>query len=266
MRAARIFAGSLAALVLAGCTSMRVQSDHDREAPLTEFQTYEWVEPAASGADSGLGFDSPLMARRIESSVHARLAESGFEQSASGTPDFLISFRMVAQEEVRELGSYGPYGHGGHGHGSRHGRHGGHGGHGHGGHGTTHSQEMVRCVLVLDIWDSGSGRLVWRGWARWLLDANPSPEKVTKHLQRAVDRILNEFPPDEARAGAGSAEEGVGSVATATRRPGRPARRASDSTPRPAHGIRAAPRPSPRGRASGAPALPGRAGGPARTP
>lgn len=195
MRAVQVLIGSLAALVLAGCASMNVRSDYDREASLAGFRTYEWVEPGPSGPDSGLGFDSPLMARRIQNSVHATLARMGYDRSAAGTPDFRISYRMVAQEEVQQLSSYGPYGHGGFGRGFGHF---GHRGHGHGGYATTHTRDVVRCVLVLDIWDSRSDRLVWRGWARWLMDGNPSPEKVTKHLDRAVDRILSEFPPERA--------------------------------------------------------------------
>lgn len=193
MRAVSILVGSLAALVIGGCASMNVRSDYDREAPLAGFRTYEWVELGPSGADSGLGFDSPLMAQRIQNSVHATLAKRGFERPASGTPDFRVSYRMVAREEVQQLSSYGPYGHGGFGRGF--GRF-GHGGHGHGGYATSYTRDVVQCILVLDIWDSRSNRLVWRGWARWLLDENPSPEKVTEHIDRAVDRILSEFPPE----------------------------------------------------------------------
>lgn len=195
MSVARILIGSLAAVTIAGCASMKVRSDFDRGSSLTGLRTYEWVEPARPRSDSGLGFDSPLMAERIQSSVHATLAERGFARPESGTPDFRISYRMVAQEEVQQLSSYGPHGHGGFGHSFGHR---GHGGHGHGGYGTTFTRDVVRCVLVLDIWDSRSDRLLWRGWARWLLDGNPSPEKVTKHIDRAVGRILSEFPPQRA--------------------------------------------------------------------
>lgn len=200
----RILTGALAVHVLAGCAVMNVQSDYDREASLAGFRTYEWVEPGPRGVDTGLGFDSPLMAQRIQNSVHAGLAKRGFERSASGTPDFRVSYRMVAQEEVQQLSSYGPYGHGGFRHGFGHFGHRGHG-HGHGRYGTTHTRDVVRCILVLDIWDSRSNRLVWRGWARWLLDGNPSPEKVTKHINQAVDRILSEFPPE----GVGTASPAV---------------------------------------------------------
>jgi len=206
MRSVQIIATSLTAIAVAGCASMSVRSDYDPDTSLAGFQTYEWVEPGPSGAgaeargaDSGIGFDSPLMAERIRSSVRTTLAGRGFDRVASATPDFRISYRMVAREEVQQLSTGGPYGYGGFGHGG-HGHRGfGHGGHGFGGgYGSTFTRDVVRCILVLDIWDPRSGRLLWRGWARWMMSGDPSPEKVTERLERAVGRILDEFPPEGA--------------------------------------------------------------------
>lgn len=47
-----------------------------------------------------------------------------------------------------------------------------------------------------------------RGSARWLLDENPSPEQVAMDSDRAVARILSEFPPE--RAGAARSTEAIG--------------------------------------------------------
>lgn len=190
----------LAVVSLAACTSMNVQSDYDRDMSFGDLRTYEWIEAdSASAAESGLGFDSPLMGRRIQESVDTVLASRGYRRASSGPPDFRISYRMVAREEIQHLGSghsrYSPYRHRfGHGHGHRFGH-----GFGHG-NGSSLARDVVRCVLVLDVWDRRSGELVWRGWARWRLGADPSPEKVARHLDQAVQRILSRLPPGAGEA------------------------------------------------------------------
>lgn len=208
---------ALTALTLAGCgTAMSVRSDHDRGASFTGFDSYVWVESAdSSGVEDDLGFDSELMARRIQEMVHAELASLGYVrgESRSARPDFAISYSMVAREEMEhvDLGhgghSYSPHRHRGFGHGG----HGfGHGGHGHGGHGhggrSGFTRDIVKCILVLDVRDPETDRLLWRGWARWHLDDDPSPEKVTRHLARAVEEILGRFPPERVSATAGVPE------------------------------------------------------------
>ncbi len=193
MRAIRTLAGSLTVLALAGCGYMRVQTDYDQDAAFGRLRTYELVEvtPDAGGDPA---FDSPLIERRIRDYVDAGLASMGYEKPISGAPDFRISYRMVARAAVQTYYGYGGlYGGHGFGHGFGHGRYGGHGGFG--GYGPYYSRDVVKCILVLDVVDSRSNELIWRGWARWIVSENPSPKQLGEELNKAVLRILDEFPP-----------------------------------------------------------------------
>ena len=202
MKTLGMLAGSVTILVLSACASINVRTDYDDEVSFGEFRTYEWVG-AARGDGGDLGFDSPLMARRVQRSIHAELASMGYERVMASTADFRISYRMVARDDVdNSSGYYRPYGYGGFGHDR-------HRGYGSGGYGT-YARDVVRCVLVLDVWDTRSEQLAWRGWAIWLLDEDPSPETVRKHIDKAIHRILSEFPPEGARGPA---------AAVAARRP-----------------------------------------------
>lgn len=189
-------------LMLAGCSStMNVQSDYDREVSFDNLDSYIWVEGIREYEDQGrLGFDSEIMARRIRDMVHAELANRGYvrKESDLAQADFAISYRMLATEEVDQLG------HGGHG---GHGGRGGHrvyGGHGYGGT-SAYTRDVVRCILMLDVHDPATNQLIWRGWVRWQMDEEPSPEDVTQRLGQAVEEILSAFPP--------------GRVSTAARQP-----------------------------------------------
>lgn len=194
-------------LALAGCsttTRMSIESDYDREATFSDLESYGWIESANPYEDGGaLGFDNDIMARRIQMMVHAGFDSLGYlynesyEEIGSDKPDFEVSYRMLASEEVEQVrstqpigyqSSYGSYG--GHGRHGRHGRHGGYGGIG----SSSYARDIVQCVLMLDVWDYKSDRLVWRGWARWQMNERPSPEEVTQLLERAVVEILSEFP------------------------------------------------------------------------
>lgn len=192
------------ALALGGCsTRMNIQSDYDRGATFRGLESYGWIESANPYEDRGaLGFDSDIMARRIQKMVHAELDSLGYlykesyEESDSNQPDFEISYRMLATEEVEQVRRTHPIGHH-----SGHRRYGGHGVQGgYGGHGTSsYTRDVVQCILMLDVWDVETDRLVWRGWARWQLGERPSPEEVTQHLERAVREILSEFPTNRDR-------------------------------------------------------------------
>ena len=206
MRAIRTLAGLLTVLALAGCGSMKVQTDYVQGAAFERLRTYELVD-VAPGVGGDLGgdpvFDSPLMQQRIRNYVDAGLASMGYERPISGAPDFRVSYRMVAREAVQTYYGYGGlyggrgFGHGGHcGHGFGHGGHGGFGGFG--GSGPYYSRDVVKCVLVLDVLDSRSNQLIWRGWARWVVDEDPDPEQLGNDLGKAVLRILEEFPPGKA--------------------------------------------------------------------
>jgi hypothetical protein len=197
MRAIRTLAGALTVLALAGCGSMKVQTDYDRDAAFGRLRTYELVDvsPGAGGDAGGdPAFDNPLMEQRIRDYVDAGLASMGYEKPISGAPDFRISYRMVAREAVQTYYGYGGlYGGRGFGHGFGHGGHGGFGG-----YGPYYSRDVVKCVLVLDVVDSRSNELIWRGWARWIVSENPSPKQLGEDLNKAVLRILDEFPPGRA--------------------------------------------------------------------
>jgi len=49
--------------------------------------------------------------------------------------------------------------------------------------------------LVLDIYDPQSHELVWCGVARKALDSKANPDKQQKHLEKAVAKLIGNYPP-----------------------------------------------------------------------
>ncbi len=185
--------------LLAGCASLQVQTDYDRQAEFTQLMTYDFAETQVA-SDGPPAVNSPLLARHIEGAVASELDRIGFRHVESGTPDFRIAYRVVADERSRYVPSssfgfrsfYGSRG--------RFGRRffSPHSGFGFGfgfGPGTGSVRQDLRGTLVVDIIDVSSDEVIYRGWASKSLDLDPRPEMVRAYVDEAVMEILADFPP-----------------------------------------------------------------------
>ena len=198
MKSIRAVRGSLVALTLAGCASLQVRSDFDDQVSFQRLATYAWVDsgPAGTGHPA-LG--GGIVERRLRAAVDAQLLSKGYRNVTSGTPDFRIRYQVVAEPRSTVYQSYGysPYygrrfGRG------RYGRYGGYGGYG--GYGSGYVREFLEGTVILDIIDAGNDELIWRGWAKGELAANPKPDEVHEYIAKAVGKILDDFPPEGAEA------------------------------------------------------------------
>ena len=186
---------------MAGCTTIAVQRDYDEQASFDDYQTFSWI-PAKNTQDvPGPYRDDGLLDKRIKRAVTHALAHQGYTEQPDGTPDFYVVYRVGLRDVYYDPGySYGfgyPYGYGfGYRYGFRRSffGYGGYGypygGYGYGSHGaaTTYTEG----TLVIDIIDAGTNELVWRGAAASALgDATYD----AKDINKAVEKILEEFPP-----------------------------------------------------------------------
>lgn len=63
---------------------------------------------------------------------------------------------------------------------------------------TTEIDHVPVGSLILDLYDSGSGRLVWRGQASDELSGKP--DKDSQKLEKAVNKMFEKFPPQAKEA------------------------------------------------------------------
>ncbi len=193
---------SAAVLILAGCASLQVRTDYDPQASFTPLRTYDW-NGGEVDAGSNPAMNNPLLGKHIRGAVEGELDRRGYRKT-SGTPDFRIAYRVVAEE--RSYGYGGSYGYGrsyypgrygfrylGGGFFSPYGY--GYSGAGYGYGGAGRVRQYLRGTLVLDITDVGTGEVIWRGWASKSLHHDPRPEKVRMYVDEAVAEMLEDFPP-----------------------------------------------------------------------
>ena len=206
---------SFAVFALAGSATLQGQTNHDPEVSVPQLSTYDWVDQEAD-ARGHPAVDSPLLQRHIRDAVEGELGKLGYRKVTSDTPNLRIAYSVIAEEKSRIDGSYGygSYGYGPYGFGGLYGYprssyrgsfgfslYGGrylrpyYGYPGTGYAGAGRVREYLRVTLVLDIIDVRTEEVIFRAWERKSLRSDPSAKKVRKFVTKAVEEILEDFPP-----------------------------------------------------------------------
>jgi hypothetical protein len=152
--------------------AQQVNTDYDHSANFSQYHTYSWGQVHAS---------DPLFEPRIRNAVDHDLQSKGWQQVPSGGDVTLtaVGAKTNKQEYNTFYDGLGP------GWGWR--------GWGGGGISTTTVQNVPVGTLVVDIYDTSSKRLVWRGIANDTL--SDKPDKNSQKLEKAVDKMFQKFPP-----------------------------------------------------------------------
>lgn len=161
-----------------------VRYDFDKDKDFSKYKIYKWV--AIKGADQ----PDDLTAKRITEAIDAELARKGLTKTDAGTADLYVGFQTAVGTE-KEFTSfntgwgYGP-GWGG-------------GWYGYGGMATTTTYGSTSTVYIgqldLSMYDPAQKQLIWRGVASKTLDPRAKPEKKEKNINKAVAKLLKNFPP-----------------------------------------------------------------------
>ena len=171
--------------VLAGfALAQDVQYNFDQNADFSKYKTYRWEKHPKS-----LDVDDLTMGQ-LAKGFDAALSTKGLTRNDSGNTDLVIVFQLAVGQE-KQISSYSSdfgYGPGW-----------GRGWYGYGGMGSTMTTSTTSTInigsVVLDMYDTGSKQLVWRGMASKTLDSKAKPEKRQKNIDKAANKMLKNYPP-----------------------------------------------------------------------
>ena len=176
-------------ILLLGLTPVLAQDvryDFDKEKDFSKYKTYKWVP--IKGADQ----PDELTTKNIKASIDAELATKGMTKTESDDANLYVGFQTAIGTE-KEFTSYNSgWGYGG-----------GWGGgwYGHGGMASTTTYGSTSTVYVgtldLSMYDPAQKQLVWRGSVSKTLDPKAKPEKKEKNINKAVAKLLKNYPPKE---------------------------------------------------------------------
>ena len=171
----RILCSTAIAILAATASLAEVKTDYDRTADFSRYKTYSWGK---------VHTQNPLWADRVKAAVASALATKGWTEIESGGDVSIMAMEMT--DDHRTLNTY--YDNFGGGWGWR--RWGG----GFGGTSTTTEETYKVGTLVIDLFDTGNKKLIWRGRASDTL--SDKSDKNIKKLNSDVQRMFDHFPPD----------------------------------------------------------------------
>jgi len=165
----------------ANSSAQQVKTDYDRNANFGQYKTYCWEQVKTKDA---------LDVDRIKSAINAALAARGWTQVASGGDVSIIAVEMTQNQQTLNT-FYDGFG-GGWGW-----RRFGGGGFGGFGDATTTTDTYEVGTLVVDLFDTKTKQLLWRGSSSDTLSNNS--DKNIKNLDKGVEKMFQHFPPGSSK-------------------------------------------------------------------
>ena len=173
-----LLAAALLTMGVGRATAQSASTNIDKGTDFSKYKTYKWIS-----IENAQHLDE-LTADQLIGTLEVELAKKGLTKSKSDNADLLIGYQ-IARSGGKQLSQYNI----GAAHGSAAGATSGTAG------ATTtivHSGQ-----LVLDMYDSEKKQLVWRGVVSNAIDANAKPDKKQKHMDKAIEKLLKEYPPQK---------------------------------------------------------------------
>lgn len=162
------------ALLAGTMSAQQVKTDYDRGANFAQYKTYSWEQ--VKTRDS-------LNVDRIKTAVNAALAAKGWTLVESGGDVSILAMEITHHQQTLNTfyegfgGGWGwrRFGAGGF------------------GEATTTTDTYKVGTLVVDLFDSKTKQLIWRGSSSDTLSNNSN--KNIKNLDKSVEKMFKNFPP-----------------------------------------------------------------------
>lgn len=161
-----------------------VRYNFDRSADFSKYKTYKWVQVKEARPLN------QLQDQQLRAAIDAELAKKGLVKVEGDNADLLVAYQAAIGQE-KQFSAYttgfGP----GWGYGPGWGRYGGLES------STTTGQTSTIHVgsVGVDMYDAAGHDLIWRGEASKTLDMKAKPDKQQRNLQKAMAKLLKNYPP-----------------------------------------------------------------------
>jgi len=158
--------------------AQQVRTDYDRSANFVQYKTYSWEHVKTQ---------DPLDVDRIKHAVNAVLAAKGWTQVDSGGDVSIVAMEITRNQQTLDTfydgfgGGWGWRRFGGGGFGEA----------------TTTTETYRVGTVVVDLFDTKTKQLIWRGAASDTLSNNS--DKNIKNLDKGVDKMFKNFPPGSSK-------------------------------------------------------------------
>ena len=156
---------------------MTVSSHVDRGINFARYRTYDWGPADALPTGDPRLDKNPFFKDHVEGAVEKQLAARGLEMSSWGTPDLLIHYHASINQRIDVNRLDRRYGYC---------------------YGVDCLPDVIEYeagTLVLDIVDSRTNRVIWRGWAQDTVEGVLNNEdEMARQINEAITRMLARLP------------------------------------------------------------------------
>lgn len=151
--------------------------EFDKSADFSKYKTYRWVTlPGTEQLDE-------LTSGQLTGTLEVELEKKGLKKSQSGQADLEIGYE-VSKAGAKQLKNYDI--------GASYRSVGAVNATGGVNSTTIHSGE-----LILVLYDATKNQLVWRGIVTDPIEADAKPDKKQKHMTKAIEKLLKNYPPQK---------------------------------------------------------------------
>jgi hypothetical protein len=156
---------------------MTVSSHVDRGINFARYRTYDWGPADALPTGDPRLDKNPFFKDHVEGAVEKQLAARGLEMSTLGTPDLLIHYHASINQRIDVNRVDRRYGYC---------------------YGVDCPSDVIEYeagTLVLDIVDSRTNRVIWRGWAQDTVEGVlDNEDEMARQINEAITRMLARLP------------------------------------------------------------------------
>jgi Domain of unknown function (DUF4136) len=151
-----------------------------------KYKTYKWARVPK------VQYPDQILDTQIMQAIDAQLATKGLTKSSGDEADLIVTYQAAVNQE-KQWNSFSTgdnmWGYG---------RWGGWGGYGGGMSTTTTTSETIRIgTLAVDIYDAAEKNQIWKGQATKTLGSGKDPAKVTKNINKAMEKLFKKYPPPQ---------------------------------------------------------------------
>jgi hypothetical protein len=170
--------GLLLGVFPATASAQQVKTDFDRGADFAQYKTYSWENVKTK---------DPLDVDRIKNAVNAALVAKGWTRTDSGGDVSVVAIEITRDQQTLNTfydgmgGGWGWRRFGGGGFGEA----------------TTTTETYKVGTVVVDLFDTKTKQLVWRGSSSNTLSNNS--DKNIKNLDKGVDKMFRHFTPGSSK-------------------------------------------------------------------
>jgi len=166
---------ALAALA-SGCATMNISSHIERGVDFAQFLTWDFGPADALPTGDPRLDNNPFFKDYLEGAVGKALEARHYVRTTSGTPDLLVHYHANISKTFDVNGTDSRYGYC---------------------YDNCESRVIAyeQGTIVLDVVDTHTNRVVWRGWAQDSIDGViDNQESLRKEVNTAVTRMTELFP------------------------------------------------------------------------